>query len=73
LEDRFGMMGGDGMGFSWLILIVIVVFAYFMFNKKNNQNENDEDSPSVKDILDKKFANGEIDEDEYKKKREILK
>jgi len=68
----YNMMGGFGMGFSWLILILLGVFLYFMFNKKNNQNENSGGTTSARDILDKRFANGEIDKEEYEAKKEIL-
>jgi putative membrane protein len=66
------MMGGFGMGFSWIILILIGIFLYFMFSKKNNQNDNSRDATSARDILDKRFANGEIGKEEYEAKKEIL-
>ncbi|WP_345992677.1 SHOCT domain-containing protein [Sulfurimonas sp. HSL-1716] len=64
------MMSGWGfmMGFGWLIFILAIVgVVYFM----NNSSKNDE--PSAKDILDKRYANGEIDEEEYKRKKENLR
>ncbi|MDX1809697.1 MAG: SHOCT domain-containing protein [Sulfurospirillaceae bacterium] len=66
------MKGGIGMGFSWVVLILIGVVVYYMFNKKNNQDENDKHAPSARDILDQRFANGEIDKKEYEEKKEIL-
>lgn len=64
----YGMSGwGFGMGFGWLIpLFFIGVLIYFI-------NGNKKDEPSARDILDKKYASGEIDEEEYKKKKEELK
>ncbi|WP_331775533.1 SHOCT domain-containing protein [Sulfurospirillum sp. 1612] len=69
----YNMMGGFGMGFSWLILILIGIFAYYMVSKNNNQNENNGDKPTARDILDQRFANGEIDKEEYQEKKEMLK
>lgn len=60
---------GFGMGFGWLILILIVFFLYYLFNN----NYNNCSKTSARDILDKRYANGEIDEAEYKKKKDDLK
>jgi len=56
------------MGFGWIImLLIIVIFIYFL-----NQNKTISDE-SARDILDKRYASGKIDEEEYKKKKETLK
>lgn len=57
---------GSGMGFGWLILLVIVV-AVFYFLKTDKQ-----ENISAKDILDKRYANGEIGTEEYLDKLKIL-
>lgn len=59
--------GGFGMGFGWLIPLLFVLVLFYFFN--NNKN----DKESAQDILDKRFANGEIDEEEYKQKKEHLR
>lgn len=57
---------GYGMGFGWLIIILIIVaLVYFL-------NGNKKEELSAKDILDKKYANGEIDDEEYKRKRDAI-
>ena len=57
---------GYGMGFGWIIPIVfIVIFVYFIKSLSNN-NE------SAREILDKKYANGKIDEKEYLKMKKLL-
>lgn len=57
---------GYGMGLGWLILLLfIAVLVYIM-------NGNKKDGQSAIDILDKRYANGEIDEQEYKTKKENL-
>lgn len=60
------------MGFGWLIMLLIVVIFIYFFNQIFNQNKATRDE-SARDILDKRYANGEIDEEEYKKKKETLK
>lgn len=65
MNDYTGM-SGFGMGFGWIIAIFfIVIFIYFI----NNLLKNDS---SARDILDKKYANSEIDEKEYRVKKEAL-
>lgn len=60
-------MSGFGMGLGWLIpLLFIIALIYFI-------NGNKKEELSAKDILDKRYANGEIDEQEYKTKSEALK
>ncbi|MCK4875161.1 MAG: SHOCT domain-containing protein [Sulfurimonas sp.] len=57
---------GYGMGLGWLIiLLLIVLFVYFI-------NGNKKEELSASDILDKRYANGEIDEKEYKTKKKNL-
>jgi len=59
---------GFGMGLGWIIpLLFLFALFYFINSNKNNDKE------SARDILDKKYANGEIDEEEYKRKKELLK
>lgn len=64
---EFGMHGwGFGMGVGWLIpLLFMVIVVYYI---KENQKEGD----SARDILDKRYAKGEIDEKEYKTKKADL-
>ncbi|MDQ7045578.1 MAG: hypothetical protein Q9M32_06685 [Sulfurimonas sp.] len=65
MNDYTGM-DGFGMGSGWLIAIVFIfIFIYFI----NTLLKND---ASAKDILDKKYANGEINDEEYKIKRNLL-
>jgi len=64
--NDYTRMGGFGMGFGWIIVIFfILIFIYFI----NNLLKSDS---SAKDILDKRYANGEIDEKEYRIKKEEL-
>ncbi|MDF1875412.1 hypothetical protein JHD48_06670 [Sulfurimonas sp. SAG-AH-194-I05] len=60
-------MGGFGMGLGWFIPLLVVGILFYLFNENKNKDS------SAKDILDKRYANGEIDEQEYKTKTETLR
>ena len=66
-----GIGHGWGMGFGmWLIpVLLVIVIIYFL--KETNKGE--EKHSSAQDILDKRYANGEIDTKEYKEKSDALK
>jgi putative membrane protein len=62
---------GWGMGFGiWFTLIVFGIFIFY-FLKESKKSE--KDHSSAQDILDKRYANGEIDTQEYQEKTNILK
>ena len=66
----YGMNGwGFGMGFGWIIPLIFI-FGLFYFLRSNNERYDEE---SASEILDKKYANGEISEEEYKRKKANLK
>ena len=57
------------MGFGWLIpLFIIGVLFYFLQDQDNKKEKS-----SAQDILDKRYANGGIDEKEYNEKSRHLK
>lgn len=67
------MMTGYGMGFGggfmwifWLLLIGFVVWALFGFGSRS------EPARSPREVLDRRFAKGEIDESEYRDRRNAL-
>ncbi|MCW8837219.1 MAG: SHOCT domain-containing protein [Thiovulaceae bacterium] len=62
-------MHGFGMGFGWIFLLLLIIFVFYLINGKKQYDEDD----SALDILRKRYANGEIDEEEYKTKLEELK
>ena len=60
---------GSGMIIGWLILILIVYILFYVFtSSKKLQSDK-----SPQEILDERFAKGEIDEKEYKEKSDLLK
>jgi len=59
---------GFGMGFGWIFLLLLVALIVYLFSK-----EKETKNSSAIDILEKRYANGEIDEEEFKTKLENLK
>jgi len=71
---RYGnsmMAGWFGMMIIPVIIIVIVVFIVYKLLQKNNINDIGERDNSL-EILNERFARGEINEDEYNHKKELL-
>lgn len=58
---------GSGMWFTTILFVIIII--YFFKSDTNNEDKNS----SAQDILDKRFANGEIDKEEYQEKSNALK
>lgn len=59
-----------------LFPIIILVVFIFLFMNPSGRGSNigfKRDENNALDILDKRFANGEISEDEYLKRRSVLK
>lgn len=76
---HFGSYGGGMflmMGFGFLIFLALIFLAFKLmknhphsnFSSSNNSSFNN----SALNILNERFANGEIDEEEYTKKKIIL-
>ena len=56
-----------------LLLLVGVVVYFIVANKGGTKNFKMPGRKSPQDILDERFANGEIDEEAYKKMKEALR
>ncbi len=66
--DGWGWVMGIGM---LLVLVLIVALVFFLV--RGSVGNSGSGAPSAHDALDHRFARGEIDEDEYRKRRDILK
>lgn len=66
---------GWGTAFSWLISIVVLVAIIWFFRKMTNTNQGKSNmqTKSALDILNERYAKGEIDKNEYKSKKQDLK
>jgi len=62
---------GWGMGFGMWFTFILFVFIVHYFLKESTKSE--EKHSSAQDILDKRYAKGEIDKEEYEEKSNTLK
>ena len=71
------MGGGIGMGFGggfmwlfWILLILVIVWAVKAGGGTSNNPT--EKPKSALDILNERYAKGEIDQEEFEQKRKVL-
>jgi putative membrane protein len=62
---------GYGMGFGMWFIPILLVLIVIYFLKENSKGQGD--NPSAQDILDRRYANGEIDTEEYQRMSDALK
>ncbi|WP_428743273.1 SHOCT domain-containing protein [Tenacibaculum sp.] len=58
------------MMYTWIIVLVIIALAGILYAGKNGIKISKKESPS--EILDRRFANGEISKEEYKEKKQVI-
>lgn len=68
----YGMMGGFGMIIP-LILLVLIIYAVVKLSQNNHKTYNQKGLNDALDILNQRYARGEISEEEYNKKKNVLK
>ena len=74
-------MMGDGFNFTmgygahwifWILLLVLFVWLYsVLINRKNienNSHKGNQSQPTATEILEQRFAEGKINEDEYNRR-----
>lgn len=66
------MRGGTGMMIIPIILIAVVIFLVYK-QGGNNKFRDISSKDNALDTLNQRFARGEINEEEYNKKKNILK
>lgn len=62
--------GGGFMWLFWILLIVLVVWAFRVMT--SNTNQTGRRSGTALEILEERYARGEIDREEYEEKRRDL-
>lgn len=69
-------MWGQGFGFMWIFpLLFLGAFLYFMrgmFGQNMGSGSNSARPESAREILDKRFASGEINTEEYEEMKKAL-
>lgn len=80
MHRGYGWFGG--MGFLGIIIAIVVIYLliqYFSENKRNRYTDEEgthkpmDSNREALDILDERYAKGEIDEEEYKQRKKVLK
>ncbi|MDM5272058.1 SHOCT domain-containing protein [Sulfurovum sp. zt1-1] len=56
-----------GMG-GWLVPIILLIILFYFLKEKQKR-----DTSSAQDILDHRYAKGEIDKEEYEERSKTLK
>jgi len=60
--NGFGSGGMMGYGYMYLVPIAIIAVLFFLFRSRDIKG------PTAQNILDKRYANGGISEEEYREK-----
>lgn len=69
----YGMMGGFGWFFMLLLVVIAVALAFGLLRELfDGRRDRRTRGSSALDILDERYARGEIDADEYKRRRADL-
>lgn len=71
-NDHMGGWGWWVMGLG-TVLVIAVVAALVVFVARESGRGGTRDRLNAQDALDHRFARGEIDEDDYRTRRDILK
>ena len=67
--NNFGM--GTGMWIFWIVVIALVVFVVkIMMNENSSQRNKSKESPM--EILEKRYASGEINQGEFESMKKEL-
>lgn len=78
--DMMGWGGGNWLGpfsmFFWLLILALLIAAAVWFFRRNDRSGG-EATPSIRrpsalDVLEERYARGEIDRDEYLQKKRDL-
>ncbi|MGK7395643.1 MAG: SHOCT domain-containing protein [Candidatus Cyclobacteriaceae bacterium M3_2C_046] len=70
------MNGFFGMGAGWiwwlLILVIIILVIWLVMRSSNSNSRNAPQKESAREVLEKKYANGEISTEEYRERKREL-
>ncbi|MDR8391438.1 SHOCT domain-containing protein [Aliifodinibius sp. S!AR15-10] len=66
----FNFFGGGWMMFVWWFIIIVLVIIAIRALINSNQNKQNNKTPM--EILKRRYANGEIDEEEFHRRKQEL-
>ncbi len=66
----YGMIGGLMMVVFWGLIIALIVLAVKWLT--NDRSGGDRGKPDAVDTLRERFASGEIDEEEFERRKKVL-
>jgi len=75
------MMYYSGWGSGWAIVCMVTVIAIIalvawaivaLTNRRDSRDDREASSPDALAVLERRFANGEIDENDYKRRHKLL-
>ncbi|KDR95800.1 putative membrane protein [Peptoclostridium litorale DSM 5388] len=72
-HDYYRFMGGWGFFMMLIPLLLIGLIIYAVYQLGASKKSDDVAAKTPEDILDERFARGEISEEEYKRMKEALK
>jgi putative membrane protein len=72
--DGWDHMGGWGWAaFGWVFMVLIVVLVvWLIWSTTSGVRQRPTRRPSALDVLDERYARGEIDRDEYQQRKDDL-
>ena len=70
-SEGYWMAGHHGP-FSWIFSVLIILLVVFLISRFWRGGHHRAGNNAL-DVLAQRFANGEIDENEYREKRDVLK
>jgi putative membrane protein len=71
-----GHMGGGWwwvMGIGWLVFLAAIVVIVVLFMRRSDHRGADAARSGPENVLAERLARGEIDEDEYRRRRDALR
>jgi putative membrane protein len=68
-----GWVAWLGMGLFWLVLLGVILYAVVRLLPSGGSNGRDRGPESPEEILDRRFARGEIDIEAYQAQRAALR
>lgn len=68
-----GIGHGLGMGWWWIIgITILVAVIWVIVNRTNQQRSLQKNEQSAIDVLRDRYARGEIDKEEFEKRKKVL-